>query len=502
MSTDLKIESKELQLTDANVEIPSTPEERLAKATEFKEMGNKAFGESKYVLAIEHYTMAIAMNNEDAVFWANRSFSHHKLEEYGAAVQDASMAIKVNAQYTKGYYRRGAALMAMGKSKEALKDFQHVARVRPNDKDAKQKLNDCLKIVREEEFLRAISSEGPDISKLDYKSIEIESSYDGPRLPENGVITPEFVLELTDAFRKQKRLHKKYVYQILSQAVALCKKLPTMVDITLSDEPDSPGANLTVCGDVHGQFYDLCNIFELNGRPSTKNGYLFNGDFVDRGSFSFEVIMTLLSYKLCFPDHFHLLRGNHETINMNAIYGFKGEVLAKADATSFDLFTELFNWLPLAACVQSKILILHGGLFSRDGVTLDDIRKIQRHQQPPEGSLMSELLWADPQPQQGRSASKRGVGMTFGPDVTHRFLKDNGLDLLIRSHEVKMEGYEVEADNKLITIFSAPNYCDSMGNKGAFIRFDKTLVPKFTKFTAVPHPPVQPMAFAQPFMRF
>eukprot|EP00042_Codosiga_hollandica_P017171 m.46069 g.46069 ORF g.46069 m.46069 type:complete len:151 (-) comp47370_c0_seq1:1113-1565(-) len=144
-------------------------------------------------------------------------------------------------------------------------------------------------------------------------------------------------------------------------------------------------------------------------------------------------------------------------------------------------------------------MVVHGGLFSRDGVKLDEIRSINRRCQPPEEGLMCEMLWSDPQMMPGRTQSKRGVGCQFGPDVTHRFLADNNLELLVRSHEVKPEGYEVMHDGKCITIFSAPNYCDQMGNKGAFITFHHDMKPKFTTFNSSPHPDVKPMAYASQF---
>lgn len=101
---------------------------------------------------------------------------------------------------------------------------------------------------------------------------------------------------------------------------------------------------------------------------------------------------------------------------------------------------------------------MHGGLFSRDDVTLQEIREIDRNRQPPDEGLMCELLWSDPQPQMGRAPSKRGVGVQFGPDVTQNFLRINNLDYIVRSHEVKNDGYEVGHDGKCITVFSAPNY--------------------------------------------
>ncbi len=100
-----------------------------------------------------------------------------------------------------------------------------------------------------------------------------------------------------------------------------------------------------------------------------------------------------------------------------------------------------------------KYLVLHGGLFSDDNVTLEDIRKLNRHgqRQPGQAGLMMEMLWTDPQEEPGRGPSKRGVGMQFGPDVTKRFCEKNGLDAVIRSHEVRMDGYEVQHDGKCVT---------------------------------------------------
>lgn len=131
---------------------------------------------------------------------------------------------------------------------------------------------------------------------------------------------------------------------------------------------------------------------------------------------------------------------------------------------------------------------MHGGLFSDDNVMLDDIRNIERNRQPPEDGIMCELLWSDPQEQPGRGFSKRGVGCQFGPDVTENFLQKNKLDYIIRSHEVKDEGYEIQHSGKCITVFSAPNYCDTMNNKGAFIILDgqdSELKPKFHTYEAV-----------------
>lgn len=204
---------------------------------------------------------------------------------------------------------------------------------------------------------------------------------------------------------------------------------------------------------VAGQFFDLLEIFRLNGFPSETHAYLFNGDFVDRGSWSTEVALTLYAYKMLYPKLFFLNRGNHETDDMNRMYGFEGECRAKYTERVFKIFSESFSALPLATLIGKKFFVLHGGLFSNDDISLDDVRKLNRHKQrqPGQSGLMMEMLWTDPQTAPGRGPSKRGVGLQFGPDVTKRFCEKNGLEAVIRSHEVRMEGYEVEHDGKCIT---------------------------------------------------
>ncbi|KAL9992022.1 putative protein-serine/threonine phosphatase [Helianthus debilis subsp. tardiflorus] len=133
--------------------------------------------------------------------------------------------------------------------------------------------------------------------------------------------------------------------------------LPSLVDV---NKPD--GKHFTVCGDVHGQ---------LNGLPSEDNPYLFNGDFLVRGSFSVEVILTLFAFKCMSPSAIHLSCGNHESKSMNKIYGFE----------------EVFCYLPLAHVINEKVFVVHGGLFSTDGVKLSDIRAIDRFCEPPEEGI-------------------------------------------------------------------------------------------------------------------
>ncbi|KAF7833541.1 serine/threonine-protein phosphatase 5 isoform X1 [Senna tora] len=252
---------------------------------------------------------------------------------------------------------------------------------------------------------------------------DVEPQYSGARI-EGDVVTLDFVKKMMDDFKNQKCLHKRYAFQIVLQTKEMLQALPSLVDINVPN-----GKHFTVCGDVHGQYYDLLNIFELNGLPSEENPYLFNGDFVDRGSFSLEVILTLFAFKCMSPSAIYLARGNHESKSMNKIYGFEGEVRSKLSETFVELFAEVFCCLPLAHVINEKVFVVHGGLFSVDGVKLSDIRAINRFCEPPEEGLMCELLWSDPQPLPGRGPSKRGVGLSFGGDVTKRFLQENNLGM-------------------------------------------------------------------------
>ncbi|KAK5064660.1 hypothetical protein LTR84_000494 [Exophiala bonariae] len=462
-------------------------------ATALKQKGNKAFAEHDWPTAIDFYTKAIEKYDQDPSFFCNRAQANIKLEAYGYAIADATSAIELDKDYVKAYWRRAIANTAILNSQEAVRDFKIVVRKEPNNKDARLKLSECEKLLKKIQFLKAIEVSDPPsaFEGLDINSIEVDQSYDGVRLEEE--MTQEFIDDMIERFKNGKKIHKKYVFQIIKAVRDIVYDENTMVEMEVE-----PGTQLTICGDTHGQYFDLLEIFRLSGFPTEKHSYLFNGDFVDRGSWSTEIALLLYSYKWLRPKQFFLNRGNHETDDMNRVYGFEGECKAKYNEKTFKLFSESFSALPLATLVGKKYLVLHGGLFSDDKTTLDDIRKLDRHvqRQPGQQGLMMEMLWTDPQTEPGRGPSKRGVGLQFGPDVTKRFCENNGLEAVIRSHEVRMDGYEVEHDGRCITVFSAPKYCDTTENKGAYINVGPELKLEYHQFEAVPHPDIKPMAYA------
>ena len=233
-------------------------------------------------------------------------------------------------------------------------------------------------------------------------------------------------------------------------------------------------APIKICGDIHGQFYDLLRLFEFGGYPPDSN-YLFLGDYVDRGKQSLETICLLLAYKVKYPENFFMTRGNHECSSINRIYGFYDECKKRFSIKLWKTFTDCFNCLPVAAILDDKIICMHGGL-GPDLETVDKIRNIIRPTDVPERGLLCDLLWSDPDDSSnGFGSNERGVSVVFNGKIVQTFLKNNELDLICRAHQVVEEGYEFFADRKLVTVFSAPNYCGEFDNAGAMMSVSEDL---------------------------
>jgi serine/threonine-protein phosphatase PP1 catalytic subunit len=237
-------------------------------------------------------------------------------------------------------------------------------------------------------------------------------------------------------------------------------------------------APIKICGDIHGQYYDLLRLFEYGGFPPESN-YLFLGDYVDRGKQSMETICLLLAYKIKYPENFFILRGNHECSSINRIYGFYDECKRRYNIKLWKTFTDTLNCLPVSAIVDEKIICMHGGL-SPELTQIDQIKRIMRPTDIPDTGLICDLLWSDPDKDiVGWGENDRGVSFTFGPDVVAQFLKRHDLDLICRAHQVVEDGYEFFAKRQLVTLFSAPNYCGEFDNAGAMMSVDETLMCSF-----------------------
>ncbi|XP_037536168.1 serine/threonine-protein phosphatase with EF-hands 2 [Nematolebias whitei] len=417
-----------------------------------------------------------------------------------------------------------------------------------------------------------------------YKNIEVPEVYSGPHL--TFPLTVEQAVGLLEAFRSKKQLHSRYVLQLLLEAWKLLRMFPNINRISTCQSKE-----ITVCGDLHGQLEDLLLIFYKNGVPSLERPYVFNGDFVDRGKDSIEILLILFSFLLVYPCDVYLNRGNHEDHLINLRYGFTKEVLTKYKIHGkriLKLLQKIFSWLPLATVIDQKVLVLHGGI--SDTTDLSVLARVDRHSyisalRPPkkknssstgmsidgdleddvwstsrvyqrraslsypkplgardcfqnrslqdfsgrikvkmedkldsnkrrdsllqtavnrtekdsststdsissdnakeEWRLILDLLWSDPMNQDGCVPNEvRGGGCYWGPDVTEEFLNRHNMQLIIRSHECKQEGYEFCHNRKVLTLFSASNYYDVGSNRGAYVKVGPDLVPYVIQYQA------------------
>ena len=273
----------------------------------------------------------------------------------------------------------------------------------------------------------------------------------------------------------------KDIISLCNQAKEVLKRDPTNIPLQ---------APITVCGDIHGQFYDFLQYFKTHTVLNNKK-YLFLGDYVDRGENSIEVISYLFALKIRYPNNVWLLRGNHETRDISTYYGFKKECdtqYGEQGSAIWEAFNEAFLYLPLTAVISERIFCVHGGL-SQDLSSIEDIEAISRPLTVPESGLVCDLLWADPDPEHyGFFESERGVSYTFGKDVADEFLNNHDYDLICRAHQQVENGYDFPfyPDNSVLTVFTAPDY-DHSGNKGAVLDINEELMCSFTYL----EPPLQ-----------
>ncbi|CAO3631275.1 unnamed protein product [Mucor fragilis] len=294
---------------------------------------------------------------------------------------------------------------------------------------------------------------------------------------------------LREHLRREGRLTDKQALCILNSTKNMLSKEPNLLRIP---------APITICGDVHGQYYDLLKLLEVGGDPADTR-YLFLGDYVDRGYFSIECVLYLWAHKLWYPDTFFLLRGNHECRHLTDYFTFKLECQTKYSDEVYDVVMECFDSLPLAAVVNDQFLCVHGGL-SPDLKTLKDIEEIDRFRETPTSGLMCDLLWSDPYEEFDSDTGPkfehnhvRGCSYFYSYRATCSFLDKNNLLSVIRAHEAQANGYRMYRKSKttgfpaLMTIFSAPNYIDVYNNKAAVLRYDKSVL-NIRQFNSSPHP--------------
>lgn len=258
--------------------------------------------------------------------------------------------------------------------------------------------------------------------------------------------------------------------------------------------PNEPGC--IIFGDLHGNFHDLCHVIDKYGLPGLNYKFVFNGDFVDRGPKQLEVLLTILYAFLIRPERVFINRGNHEDVSLNTSANFNPNFMSafapyrKYSSYLFSASVDMFCSMPLATIVRNDVLdyryfVVHGGLsdqidlnflqhkvdrfkFRRVGVSGEELKNR-------DVKMVSDLLWSDPITKSAGCYfnKRRNLGCLFGYDVTDEFCRQNSFAAVIRSHEVKDEGFS-EDQARCWTIFSASYYCGGH-NYGAVLKIGYSL---------------------------
>eukprot|EP00928_Gymnodinium_smaydae_P021675 TRINITY_DN18484_c0_g1_i1.p1 TRINITY_DN18484_c0_g1~~TRINITY_DN18484_c0_g1_i1.p1 ORF type:complete len:939 (+),score=165.77 TRINITY_DN18484_c0_g1_i1:72-2888(+) len=288
------------------------------------------------------------------------------------------------------------------------------------------------------------------------------------------ILSPMSNDRIADVFRRLRLRELPSAAEAFKLIAEVAEQLRESASLVHLPRP-SRSQKLVIVGDLHGHFNDLLHLLDTFGEPCHGTHYLFNGDFVDRGDWGPEVLLSLFCLKLLHPDAIHMNRGNHEDTLCNEFYGFRAQ-LAHAYPEHvddmYDLIHDAFDQLPLCYVIGGDVFVVHGGLPLED-ISLDDIAKIPKgpvelRSTDPSERLKVALLWSDPTFGLARP-SARGAGAFWSEAETSRFLGRNKLRCIVRAHECVAKGFRYDHDYRVLTLFSASNYDKVNGGNGACV---------------------------------
>lgn len=211
-----------------------------------------------------------------------------------------------------------------------------------------------------------------------------------------------------------------------------------------------------VVADMHGQLFDMLNIFE---KCKSSSKFLFLGDYVDRGPYSVELFIYLAAKKILEPNNFYLIRGNHEDSTVNSTYGLMEDCKNIYKSISlYNRLNEVFKSLPVAALIGNKIFCVHGG-FGPKCQTIAEINEINRFKDIDSDEILTDLTWSDPDfIKQKFRDNTRGAGHLMSKEAVLEFIAVNDLKLFVRAHQTQDLGFKYYFEDKLLSLWSAPLY--------------------------------------------
>ncbi|MBO3769664.1 MAG: metallophosphoesterase family protein [Thermoproteota archaeon] len=260
-------------------------------------------------------------------------------------------------------------------------------------------------------------------------------------------------MDFEKALRKFDKLSKEETISLCEEAYGLFRREPPLLKLSFE--------RIIVVGDLHGDLESCVNALS-NFEKLEDTGIVFLGDYVDRGPYQSGVINLLLDAKKNNPEKVFLLRGNHETPSMNFSYGFVELLIRrfrKEYEEVYDAYLKVFSEMPFAALFEDSTILVHGGL-ARRVKSIKELEEAGKGGIEPEDPIIFETIWNDPSEDVEEFApNPRGPGTyLFGKNALHRFLRENGLKMMVRGHEPVPSGYGISLQGSLITVFSCRFY--------------------------------------------
>ncbi|KAH0573844.1 Serine/threonine-protein phosphatase [Spironucleus salmonicida] len=456
-------------------------------AAELKDQGNKYFLSGDYALSQTLYTQALDIEPESPIILSNRANANFMLGDFLPAEQDALKAVQIDPQYVKGYWRLAEIYSCTTKQQQALEMYRKAHDILPNNKKIALALTSAIQVVgrsKAPNLLKGLSDipvrNLNDFIKYQNANNQLANPYTanstGPESVNEDGRQYRFDIEnnivgLFEELSSGRFLHSQEVFRLIHKAGEVINPLKAVSEFSFNSK-------LFIIGDIHGSLPDFKQIFnvhiKLNEFDKSDDSILILGDYVDRGDFGHQVVLFFAALKIKYPNRVHMIRGNHETPQMNSFFGYQQQIENNYGTKSgvFSFMTQFFANLPLSYIFtdnisKNRFFACHGGPPVK---TEDFMSCIPEKTIEPSDEVSQQLLWNDPNKDgsSGMRPSHRGVGVIFGKDLNSNFCAKYGFQRIFRGHEVVYEAGGVKDDfndGKHITVFSSSHYM-GQGNYG------------------------------------